>query len=60
MNQSNDYMDKINHRKNEINYLSINSKGLMHDEFIKDETLKRAFVRSLEIIDQNIIMNKIY
>jgi len=53
-------MDKINHRKNEINYLSINSKGLMHDEFIKDETLKRAFVRSLEIIDQNIIMNKIY
>jgi len=45
-------MDKINHIYNEINYLSIKSKGLTHDEFIKDETLKRAFVRSLEIIGE--------
>ncbi len=45
-------MDKINHINNEINYLSIKSKGLTHDEFIKDETLKRAFVRSLEIIGE--------
>ena len=45
-------MDKINHINNEIDYLSIKSKGLTHDEFIKDETLKRAFVRSLEIIGE--------
>ncbi len=45
-------MDKIHHINNEIDYLSIKSKGLTHDEFIKDETLKRAFVRSLEIIGE--------
>jgi uncharacterized protein with HEPN domain len=45
-------MDKMNYINNEINYLSIKSKGLTHDEFIKDETLKRAFVRSLEIIGE--------
>ena len=45
-------MDKINHINNEIDYLSIKSKGLTHDKFIKDETLKRAFVRSLEIIGE--------
>ena len=45
-------MDKIHHINNEIDYLSIKSKGLTHNEFIKDETLKRAFVRSLEIIGE--------
>ncbi len=52
MNQSNDYMDKINHINNEIDYLTVKLKGLTHDEFVKDETLKRAFVRSLEIIGE--------
>ncbi len=52
MNQSKDYMDKINHINNEIDYLSIKLKVLTHDQFIKDETLKRAFVRSLEIIGE--------
>ncbi len=52
MNQFNDYLDKINHINDEINYLSIKSEGLTYDEFIKDETLKRAFVRSLEIIGE--------
>ena len=52
MNQSNEYKDKINHINDEIDYLSIKSKGLTHDEFIKDETLKRAFIRSLEIIGE--------
>ena len=52
MNQSNDYMDKINYIIDEITYLSTNLKGLTHDKFIKDETLKRAFVRSLEIIGE--------
>lgn len=45
-------MDKINHIIDEITYLSTNLKGLTHDKFIKDETLKRAFVRSLEIIGE--------
>lgn len=52
MNQSDDYMDKIHHIHDEIEYLSINSKGLTFEKFIQDETLKRAFVRSLEIIGE--------
>ncbi len=45
-------MDKINHINDEIGYLTIKSKTLTYDEFIRDETLKRAFVRSLEIIGE--------
>ena len=52
MNQSDDYIDKINHIYTELDYLSTKSKGLTHDQFISDETLKRAFVRSLEIIGE--------
>lgn len=52
MNQSNDYLDKINHINDEIDYLLIKLKGLTYNKFIKDETLKRAFVRSLEIIGE--------
>jgi len=52
LKQSNDYLDKIKHINNEINYLITKSKEVTHDEFIKDETLKRAFVRSLEIIGE--------
>ena len=52
MKQSNDYLDKINHINDEINYLITKSKEFTHDDFIKDETLKRAFVRSLEIIGE--------
>jgi len=52
LNPSNDYIDKIRHINDEIYYLLLKSKGLSHEEFIKDETLKRAFVRSLEIIGE--------
>ena len=52
MNRSNDYLDKINHINDELNYLITKSKELTYDEFIKDETIKRAFVRSLEIIGE--------
>ena len=52
MNQSKDYLDKIYHISDEVNYLIGKSKELTHDKFIKDETLKRAFVRSLEIIGE--------
>ena len=52
MNHSNDYLDKINHINDEVIYLITKSKDLTHDEFVKDETLKRTFVRSLEIMGE--------
>ncbi len=50
MNQSNDYEDKILHIIDENNYLLDKSKQLSFEKFIKDETLKRAFIRRLENI----------
>lgn len=41
MNQSDDYIDKINHIYTELDYLSTKLKGFTHDQFISDETLKR-------------------
>ena len=52
MSQSKDYIDKVNHINDEVNYLITKSKKLTYLEFLKDETLKRAFVRSLEIIGE--------
>ena len=52
MNQSKDYIDKINHILDEINFLISKSRRLTHDKFVKDETLKRAFIRSFEIIGE--------
>jgi uncharacterized protein with HEPN domain len=36
----------------EINYLRSHTEGLNRDKFLKDETLQRAFVRSIEIIGE--------
>jgi len=36
----------------ETEYLAARTEGLTRDEFVQDETLKRAFVRSLEIIGE--------
>jgi uncharacterized protein with HEPN domain len=36
----------------EIKYLMQNSEKLVYEEFIDNETLKRSFVRSLEIIGE--------
>jgi uncharacterized protein with HEPN domain len=36
----------------EIEYLLKNSEGLEYEEFIDNETLKRSFVRSLEVIGE--------
>ena len=52
MNHSNDYLDRLNYIYDEVNYLLTKSKGLTYKDFIKDETIKRAFVRSLEIIGE--------
>jgi len=40
------------HILDECEYLEKNSKNLKFEDFIKDENLKRAFVRSLEIIGE--------
>jgi uncharacterized protein with HEPN domain len=44
--------DYLKHILDETNYLRQNSNGLGKDAFLKDETLKRAFVRSFEIIGE--------
>lgn len=45
-------LDFIQHIYDELIYLQTHSKDLIYSEFINDETLKRAFVRSLEIIGE--------
>lgn len=43
----------IRHIKDECLYiLSINETGIAFDDFLNDETLKRAIVRSLEVIGE--------
>lgn len=45
-------LDYLKHITDETVYLSQNSSGIGKDEFLENETLKRAFVRSLEIIGE--------
>ena len=40
------------HIRDEIKYLTKKSKGTTYSRFIKDETLQRVFIRSLEIIGE--------
>lgn len=42
----------LRHILDEADYLLKTSEGLQRDEFLQDETLRRAFVRSLEIIGE--------
>ncbi len=42
----------LSHIIDEINYLKSHTEGLTRDNFINDETLQRAFVRSIEIIGE--------
>ncbi len=42
----------LRHILDETRYLTGQAKGLVKTEFIQDETLRRAFVRSLEIIGE--------
>ncbi|MCG6154146.1 MULTISPECIES: DUF86 domain-containing protein [Leptospira] len=42
----------INHFKEEIIFLQIESKKLNRDQFVSDDLMKRAFVRSIEIIGE--------
>ena len=45
-------LECLRHALDEIEYLMSRAQGLNKDEFIHDETLKRAFVRSIEIIGE--------
>jgi uncharacterized protein with HEPN domain len=49
---SRDPLDYLRHILDEAEYLVIHSKGLDKVDFLQDDTLKRAFVRSLEIIGE--------
>ncbi|BAT71903.1 conserved hypothetical protein [Thermosulfidibacter takaii ABI70S6] len=49
MREIRDYLADI---KIECEYLISRSKGLGYEEFIQNEELKRAFVRSLEVIGE--------
>jgi uncharacterized protein with HEPN domain len=42
----------LRHILDETNYLTTRSQSLDKEKFLHDETLKRAFVRSLEIIGE--------
>jgi uncharacterized protein with HEPN domain len=44
--------DYLRHILVEADYLVERSAGLSYDDFAVDETLRRAFVRSLEIIGE--------
>ena len=44
--------DYLKHILDEADYLIEHSQGLDRDKFLRDETLRRAFVRSLEIIGE--------
>ena len=45
-------IEYLRHMLAEANYLIDQSADLERDEFLTDETLKRAFVRSIEIIGE--------
>jgi uncharacterized protein with HEPN domain len=44
--------DYLQHILDESDYLSRSVQHLEKDEFLQDETLKRAFVRSIEVIGE--------
>jgi uncharacterized protein with HEPN domain len=45
-------LEYLRHILDETQYLTDRARGLSKDEFMRDETLKRAFVRSLEVIGE--------
>lgn len=45
-------LEYLRHIVDETKYLTSQIQGLSKDDFLRDETLKRAFVRSIEIIGE--------
>ncbi len=45
-------LELLRHILEEIDYLTTTAEGLAKETFLRDETLKRSFVRSIEIIGE--------
>lgn len=45
-------LEYLRHISDELNYLVRQTKMLKREDFLKDETLQKAFVRSLEVIGE--------
>jgi len=45
-------LEYLRHMLDETEYLMAQQEGLSKEQFLQDETLKRAFVRSIEIIGE--------
>ena len=45
-------LDFLRHVIDEADFLSVEARGLSHEKFLSDDTRKRAFVRSIEIIGE--------
>ena len=45
-------LDYLRHVIDEADYLAVEAESLSHEDFLKDETRKRAFVRSIEIVGE--------
>jgi uncharacterized protein with HEPN domain len=45
-------LEYIRHMLQEAEYLTAQARALTKEEFARDETLKRAFVRSIEVIGE--------
>lgn len=45
-------LEYLHHILDEVIYLEGRAEGLSKDEFVQDETLRRAFARSLEVIGE--------
>ena len=45
-------LELLRHILEEVEYLTASAKGLAKTNFLRDETLKRSFVRSIEIIGE--------
>ena len=51
---SQNLLDYLRHVVDEADYLSVEVECLSREEFLEDETRKRAFVRSIEIVGESI------
>ncbi len=49
---SKNYLEFLRHISDECDYILNECQNLSYDDFIQNETLKRAFTRSLEIIGE--------
>jgi uncharacterized protein with HEPN domain len=45
-------LEYLHHIQDEAGYLAARMEGMSKEEFLQDETVKRAFVRSIEIIGE--------